>query len=190
MARVYTSTGKRTKEMMENKAIVSDDVTELILDDHATFRRLFGRVAEATEADDLRQLWFELAPLLSAHAVAEEDSFYPALLKAAHDDDDVVDAIKDHNEIRDAVRDADRYDVGSDPWWDAVKRARRANDDHMREEEEGPLQAARRYMDMERRITLGLQFLRLRNAFPSGTTGDDNRDKDPQAFVRQHETTD
>ncbi len=175
---------------MDYKAIVSDDVTELILDDHATFRRLFARVAEQNTEDDLRHLWFELGPLLCAHAVAEEDSFYPALLKAAHDDDDVADAIKDHNEIRDAVRDADRYDVGSDEWRSAVDRARRANDDHMREEESGPLPAARRSMDMEQRIALGLHFLRLRNAFPSGKAGADDHDKDPQTFVREHETAD
>lgn len=175
---------------MDYKAIVSDDVTELILDDHATFRRLFARIAETEAGEDLRHLWFQLGPLLSAHAASEEDSFYPALLKAAHDDDDVLDAIKDHNEIRDAVRDADRYDVGSDPWHDAVARARRANDDHMREEEDGPLPAARRYMQSEQRVALGLEFLRLRNAYPSGRAGADDHDKDPKDFVREHETAD
>ena len=172
---------------MDYKAIVSDDVTELILDDHATFRRLFARLEETTNANDLRQLWFELGPLLSAHAVAEEDSFYPALLKAAHDDADVVDAIKDHNEIRDAVREADRHDVGSEAWRRGVQQARKANDDHMSEEERGPLPAARRVWTMDQRVQLGLQFLRLRNAYPSGKTGEDNRDKDPQAWVREHE---
>lgn len=172
---------------MDYKAIVSDDVTELILDDHATFRRLFARIEETDDANDLRELWFQLDPLLSAHAVAEEDSFYPALLKAARDDADVVDAIKDHNEIRNAVREADRYDPGTEAWRNAVRTARDANEDHMREEEAGPLPAARRYFDMEQRVALGLEFLRLRNAFPSGRTGADNRDKDPQTFVRDND---
>ncbi len=172
---------------MEYKAIVSDDVTELILDDHATFRHLFARIEEASDEDDLRHLWFELGPLLSAHAVAEEDSFYPALLKAAHDDADVIDAIKDHNEIRDAVREADLHDVGSGAWRRAVAKARDANDDHMREEESGPLPAARRYIGIDQRIALGLEFLRLRNAYPSGKAGADDHDKDPQTYVREHE---
>jgi hypothetical protein len=169
------------------RAIVSDDVIELILDDHATFRRLFSRIEETERLDDLRELWFQLGPLLSAHAVAEEDAFYPALLKAAHDHDEVIDAIKDHNEIRDAVRDADRYEVGSNAWRLAIERARKANDDHMREEEHGPLVAARRYIDAQRRIALGLQFLRLRNAYPSGATGADDRDKDPKTYVREND---
>ena len=174
---------------MEYKSIVSDDVTELILDDHSTFRRLFARIDETKDANDLRHLWYELGPLLRAHAVAEEDSFYPALLKAAHDDNDVVDAIKDHNEIRDAVNDADRFEAGSDEWYAAVKRARDANSDHMAEEERGPLAAARKRMSMDERIALGLQFLRLRNAFPSGRTGSDDRDKNPQAWVEEHEAS-
>ncbi|HET9030173.1 MAG TPA: hemerythrin domain-containing protein [Candidatus Aquilonibacter sp.] len=171
---------------MEYKPIISDDVTELILDDHATFRRLFARLDETSDVNDLRHLWFELGPLLRAHAVAEEESFYPELLKAASDDDDVRDAIKDHNQIRDAVNDADNYDVGSVEWRAAVIRARDANSDHMAEEERGPLAAARRAMNMDERIHLGLQFLRLRNAFPSGRTGADDHDKDPRAYVEEH----
>ena len=173
---------------MEYKAIVSDDVTELILDDHATFRRLFARVDATSDANDLRHLWFELGPLLRAHAVAEEESFYPELLKSAHDDDDVRDAIKDHNEIRDAVNDSDRYEVASDAWRDAVRRARDANSDHMAEEERGPLAVARKRMPMEQRIQIGLHFLRLRNAFPSGETGKDDHDKNPDRYVKEHET--
>ena len=172
---------------MEYKAIVSDDVTELILDDHATFRRLFARIDEAASDDDLRRIWFELGPLLSAHAVAEEDSFYPALLKAAHDEDDVRDAIKDHNEIRDAVKDASRFEAGTEQWRSAVTRARNANSDHMAEEERGPLSVARKRIPMEQRVSIGLKFLRLRNAFPSGKTGADDHDKSPDAYVKENE---
>lgn len=172
---------------MENKPIVSDDVTELILDDHATFRRLFARLDETRDADHLREIWMQLGPLLDAHAVAEEESFYPKLLAAAHDDDDVVDMIKDHNEIRDGVRDAGRYDVASDPWWEAVKRTRAANSDHMAEEERETLPAARKAIEMEERVHMGLAFLRVRNGFPSGALRSENHDKDPQAYVKEHE---
>ena len=176
----------RVEPSMEYKAIVSDDVTELILDDHATFRRLFARIDETDDPDKLGEIWSALGPLLHAHAVAEEDSFYPALLAAAKDDDDVLDAIKDHNEIRDAANEADRYSVGSAAWHAAVTRARDANNEHMGEEERGPLPAARRSMNIEQRISLGLEFLRLRNAYPSGRTGADDHDKDPGAYVREH----
>ncbi|MBV8117353.1 MAG: hemerythrin domain-containing protein [Candidatus Eremiobacteraeota bacterium] len=173
---------------MEKHAIVSDDVIELILDDHATFRRLFERIDQSANADDLRRLWFELGPLLEAHAAAEEASFYPALLKAAKDDDDVRDAIHDHNKIRDAVRDANLCDVSGDEWRAAVKRARDENDEHMSEEERGPLPAARKYIALEQRLAIGLEFLRLRSAYPSGKAGELDHDKDPDSYVKEHES--
>ena len=53
---------------------------------------------------------------LELHAAAEEEVFYPALLQvglAAHRpagvEDETLDAIKDHNEIRDAVAEVARH---------------------------------------------------------------------------------
>lgn len=173
-------------EGMEYKSIVSDDVTELILDDHGTFRRLFARLDTAQDDAQVREVWGELAPLLEAHAGAEERAFYPQLLKAAHDDDDVKDMIKDHNEIRDGVRDAGKHEIGSDAWWAAVKRARDANSDHMAEEERETLPAARKTIPMEQRVHMGLEFLRIRAAFPSGDLREETRDKDPATYVREN----
>lgn len=172
---------------MEYKSIVSDDIVELILDDHTTFRRLFARLDTATDAAQLRDIWFVLAPLLEAHALAEEATFYPALLKAAHDDHDVEDMIHDHNEIRDAVREAGRHDVGGTAWHAAVTLARESNSDHMAEEERETLTAARKYIPMEQRVHIGLDFLRVRNAYPSGQTGAQSRRKDPEAYVRERQ---
>ena len=171
---------------MDYKSIVSDDITELILDDHATFRRLFARLDEAANDDQLRSIWSELAPLLEAHAIAEEQVFYPALLKAAHDDDDVEDMIKDHNEIRDGVHGAERCAFGSDEWWQHVRDARDANSDHMAEEERETLPAARKTIATEERVRMGLAFLRIRNAFPSGELRHLDRDKDPKTYVREN----
>ncbi len=171
---------------MEYKAIVSDDVTELILDDHATFRRLFARLDDATTNDERREIWVALAPLLSAHVIAEEQTFYPALLKAAHDDADVKDMIHDHNEIRDAVHAADTCEAGSPEWHKHVAQARKANSDHMAEEERETLPAARKHIATEDRVHLGLAFLRVRNAYPSGSLRDLDRDKDPETYVERN----
>jgi hypothetical protein len=151
---------------MEYKAIVSDDVAELILDDHATFRRLFARIEEAPTNNDRLQLWFELGPLLNAHELAEERTFYPALQQAAPDDD-VREDIMDRNDIRDAVQEADRYDPGSDEWHAAVKRVRDITEAHLSEEECSAIPTARKCIPLERRVDIGIAFLRLRTAYPS-----------------------
>jgi iron-sulfur cluster repair protein YtfE (RIC family) len=87
------------------------DITQLILDDHHEQRRLFAMLEqlERTDTADLSAVWARLSAFLEVHAKAEEDVFYPALLrlgKGAGGDTpaaETKDAIKDHNEIRDAI---------------------------------------------------------------------------------------
>src|SRR6202011_2531075 len=59
------------------------DITQLILDDHHEQRRLFAML-EQIDRDDaatLKALWRRLAAFLEVHAAAEEEHFYPALLR-------------------------------------------------------------------------------------------------------------
>ncbi len=118
------------------------DICDLILDDHEIFRRRFAELDEnqAAESDVLAGVWEPLGELLDRHAAAEEAVFYPRLLhRGEHAEKETDDAISDHNKIRDAVRDARGGEAGSPVWWEAVKRARRENSDHMAEEERGAL---------------------------------------------------
>jgi Hemerythrin HHE cation binding domain len=89
------------------------DITELILDDHREQRRLFAILEQIDRADTgvLSAIWDRLASFLELHAAAEEAIFYPVLLqvglaahRAAGVEGETLDAIKDHNEIRDAIR--------------------------------------------------------------------------------------
>ena len=89
------------------------DITDLILHDHAEQRRLVRvprRHRPRRHQGKLTAVWTRLRILLEVHAEAEEQLFYPHLLKigtgAGGKDsaaDEVADGIKDHNEIRDAI---------------------------------------------------------------------------------------
>ena len=120
------------------------DITQLILDDHHEQRRLFAILEQIDRGDAkaLAAIWARLSAFLEVHAEAEERHFYPALLRVGAGaggkksaDDETEDAIKDHNEIRDAVAEVGRHDVGSKPWFVAVAGANKANSEHMGEEE-------------------------------------------------------
>src|ERR1700757_1641152 len=102
------------------------DITQLILDDHHEQRRLFAILEQVSRADVevLSAVWQRLAAFLELHAAAEEEIFYPELVRgglvahrAAGVEDETLDAISDHNEIRDAVADVARHPVGSDGWF-------------------------------------------------------------------------
>ncbi len=168
------------------------DITRLILDDHDRFRRGFAdlddlRGRRSAGPDELAAVWDPLARRLDVHALAEEDIFYPQLLRRGEDPEaETLDAIRDHNAIRDAVHGAARHPVGSQAWWQAVDAARLANDDHMAEEEREGLADFRRNAASGLRESLGRRFAAF-VAEAENTRCLDTSDKDPEGYVREVE---
>ena len=163
------------------------DITELILDDHHRQRQAFARLddVDRTDTGRLGLVWGELAQFLEVHAAAEESVFYPELLRIADEDgEETKDAVGDHNDIRDAVAESARHEVGSAPWWKAVGDARSANTEHMGEEEDEVLPDFRKAATLEQRDELAAQF----EAAKAAPVRDqlDQQDKDPDAYIAEH----
>lgn len=168
------------------------DITELILDDHHRQRRLFAVLDEVDpgDTDALAAVWDQLATFLEVHARAEEELFYPRLLDigtgatdADSPEEETEDAITDHNDIRDAVAESRRHEVGSDAWWAAVSEARESNSDHMGEEERQALADFRRHADAAERHQLGVRFATFEAAHARGI---DVEDRDPDEYIAEH----
>ncbi len=169
------------------------DITQLILDDHHEQRRLFAMLEQLEPRDtrSLTAIWTRLATFLEVHAEAEERLFYPALLHVGEGaggkdnaDDETEDAIRDHNQIRDAVRAVGEHAVGSDGWYDAVAAANEANSDHMAEEEREGLTDFRRHAGLQRRHDLAVAFAAFEAVH---VTGVEPVDKDPKTYIAEHE---
>src|SRR4029077_9801395 len=165
------------------------DITELIVADHNWFREQFAKLddlqAQTPENHSaLERVWRPLGDKLDVHAYIEEKIFYPQLLKRGADDPEgeTLDAIGDHNDIRDGVREANAAAVGTDEWWAAVGRTRVANDDHMGEEEREGLSDFRRHAPIGLREALGEQYSDFMAEHPT-TRGLKIADRDPQAYV-------
>jgi len=165
------------------------DITQLILDDHHEQRRLFALLEQVDPADQetLRAVWGRLAAFLELHAAAEEEIFYPELLLAGRSarrtgqvEDETVDAIGDHNDIRDAVSQAALHPVGSAEWYAAVTAANVANSDHMAEEEREGLTDVRHLASLQRRHDLAVAFIRYEAQHYAGVVP---VDKDPEGYV-------
>ncbi|MFD6397288.1 hemerythrin domain-containing protein [Nocardia sp. NPDC060249] len=170
------------------------DITQLILDDHHEQRRLFAIVEQIDRTDSaaLSSIWDRLAAFLELHAQAEEEIFYPALLetgiaarRTGAVEDETLDAIHDHNEIRDAVADVARHQVGTDDWYAAVAAANLANSDHMAEEEREGLTEFRRLAPVPQRHRLAVTFAAYEARHYAGVRP---VDKDPDSYVRAVET--
>ncbi len=169
------------------------DITQLILDDHHEQRRLFAILEQVNRADTvtLGAVWDRLAAFLELHAAAEEEIFYPALLRvgiqarrAGTAEDETLDAIGDHNDIRDAVTSVPGHPVGSDEWFAAVAAANLANSDHMGEEEREGLADFRRLASLQLRHDLAVAWVRYEAQHYAGVPP---VDKDPAGYIREEE---
>ncbi|MDQ2880351.1 MAG: hemerythrin domain-containing protein [Actinomycetota bacterium] len=169
------------------------DITQLILDDHHEQRRLFAILEQIDRTDTvaLSALWTRLAAFLELHAEAEEELFYPELLRVGAGaggvdtpEAETEDAISDHNDIRDAVAAVGGHEIGSDDWYDAVAKANEANSDHMAEEEREGLTDFRRHAGLQLRHDLAVAFAAFEATHFAGVTA---VDKDPESYVREVE---
>ena len=168
------------------------DICRLILDDHAEQRRLFALLEEVDRANkvQLAALWDRLRAFLHTHAEAEERILYPAVLKhgkgaggKSGPPAEVKDAIKDHNELREAATAVGAHEVGSDAWFAAVDKANEANSEHMGEEEREGLTDMRRNTSLELRHELGAQFAAFDALHIEGVPP---VDKDPKTYIKEN----
>ncbi len=169
------------------------DITQLILDDHHEQRRRFALLEQMDSASvaALSDVWARLAVFLEVHAAAEEDIFYPELVKLAlaprplaRAEPETIDAIHDHNEIRDTIAAVRPRPVGSPDWRDAIAAVNAANGDHMAEEERQGLTDFRRRVSLSQRHELGVRFVTFE---ARNFAGVQPVDKDPQEYVQQQE---
>lgn len=169
------------------------DITQLILDDHHEQRRLFAILEQIDRSDTgtLQAVWARLAAFLEVHAAAEEEIFYPELLRVGvatgaigSAEAETIDAIHDHNDIRDAIALVGEHVVGSSEWFDAVAGANLANGDHIAEEEREGLTDFRRHAGLQLRHELAVAFAGFEARHIAGVPP---VDKDPEAYVREAE---
>jgi hypothetical protein len=169
------------------------DITQLILDDHHEQRRLFAILEQVGRADTgtLTAVWKRLSSFLELHAAAEEEIFYPELLQVGvgagrtdRVEDETLDAIHDHNDIRDTIAAVAGHEVGSDEWYAAVAAVNLANSDHMAEEEREGLTDFRRLARLQLRHDLAVAFAAFEARHFAGVPP---VDRDPATYVREAE---
>jgi Hemerythrin HHE cation binding domain len=169
------------------------DITQLILDDHHEQRRLFAILEQIDRADTgtLSAVWARLSAFLELHAAAEEEIFYPALLRVGLStgrrdsaEEETLDAIHDHNDIRDAIAAAAVPVAGTDEWYAAVAAVNLANGDHMAEEEREGLTDFRRLAGLTLRHDLAVAFTAFEARHFAGVPA---VDQDPARYVREEE---
>ncbi|MFH8414506.1 hemerythrin domain-containing protein [Streptomyces collinus] len=140
----------------------TQDVVELILQDHRRMEDLFRRMRSVE--DDRAGALREFADLLIAHAQAEEAEVYPALKRYKNiDDEEVEHGEHEHDEGNEALLELLLVEeVGSDEWDSKLEELVEAVNHHADEEERTILNGARENVAMQRRQELGRAFVQER----------------------------
>jgi hemerythrin superfamily protein len=140
----------------------TQDVVELILQDHRRMEDLFRRMRSVEE--DRAAALEEFADLLIAHALAEEAEVYPALKRYKNiEDEEVEHGEHEHEEGNKALLELLQVEeVGSEEWDSKLEELVEAVTHHADEEERTILNGARENVAMRRREELGAAFLEER----------------------------
>ena len=173
--------GSRSKGGSRSRAASrsnSRDALNLLRQDHARVKELFGRFEKARSEEQKAKLAETICNELKVHAQIEEDVFYPAVREALEDEELIDEAQVEHESAKQLIAQIEGGSAG-DPLFDARVKVLGEYVNHHVEEEEGELfrEVRRTELDL---VALGGQLaqrkeqLRMRQAVGSGRrpTGD------------------
>ncbi len=97
-------------------------------------------------------------------------------------EEETLDAIKDRNEILDAVAHVAEYQPGTDAWYQVVADANEAHSDHMAEEEREGVTDSRQHSDLQSRHDLAVPFAYFEAAHVAGVPAEN---ENPEGYVNE-----
>jgi hemerythrin superfamily protein len=149
------SKGASTKSAPRKRSAASEtlDAIELLTSDHKEVKGLFKAydklVKDDGDAGEKQALALQICAMLTAHATAEEELFYPAAREVLGEDEDLVDeADVEHASAKELIA---QIEAGSpdDPLYDAKVKVLGEYIDHHVKEEEGEMFPKIRKSDLD-----------------------------------------
>lgn len=135
------------------------DIYQRLEKDHDTQRALFKKLMDTSgDTEERKDLWRKLKVELEAHASAEEQTFYAALMEKPDGSDKARHSIAEHKEGADLVDEVDNADMDSPAWKQHFKKLKDAMVHHVDEEEEDVFPKARKLIDPGRATELARKF--------------------------------
>ncbi len=133
---------------------------ELLKKDHQKVSELFKQLEETTEraVKTREELFGKLKQELDVHARIEETIFYPAIKEAEETHEITLEAIEEHNVVKQLLSELESLPV-DDETWTAKLTVLKENVEHHVEEEEGEMfKDARKVLSAEQVEELGARL--------------------------------
>ena len=126
------------------------DIYERLIEDHGKQRGLLGGLADTTgDSDERKRLFAELKRELEAHANAEEQVFYAALIAEPDGQEKARHSIVEHDEMNELIAQLEEMDMSSGAWLSKFKQLRHDVEHHLDEEEDEIFVRARKLIDSD-----------------------------------------
>jgi hemerythrin superfamily protein len=110
------------------------DAIKLLTEDHRTVEALFEQFEKASRDGTKEKLARQICTELKVHAMIEEEIFYPAL-RGKIDDDDLDEAVVEHDGAKLLINDIEAGGPGDDFYDAKVKVLQESIEHHVKEEE-------------------------------------------------------
>jgi len=154
------------------------EATALLARDHAHLRDLLAELAEASPRLGLERkgsLFRAFKLLLEAHALVEEEVFYPAVMRLRSETARraVKEALEEHQGIDGLIAEIDQLEPEEGAYDAKVENLREGVERHFRGEETAMFSEARNHLTDDRLETLGRQMLALREKLASERDGEE-----------------
>lgn len=151
------------------------DIFSILKSDHDIHRELLASIAETSGGSNERRELFESFRIeVTAHAAAEEESLYAAMLADPELRDDGRHSVSEHKEIDDMLGELQDIDEASDAWFTKFGEMRHRYEHHIDEEEEEMFPAAEKHFSKDKAEQLGAKFDRRKPAELEMAEANDN----------------
>jgi hemerythrin-like domain-containing protein len=112
-------------------------IYEKLKSDHDKHRDLLAKLAETEgDSEERRELWKTFYYDVSAHAAAEEVSFYSPLMAESDGQAEGRHSVAEHKELDDMLQELNDMDMSSPGWLTRFKTMKDRYEHHIEEEEE------------------------------------------------------
>ncbi len=135
------------------------DIYERLIEDHDKQRDMAERIMKTSgDSDDRRQLWSQFKPEAVAHADAEEQTFYAALIAKPDGQEQSRHSVSEHKEAADLIKELSELDMGSGGWIQKFEKLKKELTHHMDEEENKVFALAKKLISEDKAIALAREF--------------------------------
>ena len=140
-------------------------IYETLKKDHDRHRELLATIADTQgDSETRRKAWDSFYHDVSAHAAAEEETFYSKLIADEDGQPEARHSVAEHKEIDDMLEELNEIDFSSPAWLPKFKEMRHRYEHHIEEEEQDIFPVAKNVLGKDGNEKFGSAFEKRKDA--------------------------